>query len=204
MTTRYKITEQIERLYVRSFDREDLMPVVDRREISLLVDQVANTMIAAEQQAQSKAGIVDIPTCVIATYADQAVNERVIDVDNSIFSVPLPAYPIQLPMDIGVWSVSPSPLGQAYIPIKTDWYDLLSAEDEGLLEDQVGFYVEGKTIIFTKEPTPEVKIKLLVVAPELLDEFDMYPIPADMEIKLIQTVVEMLTSRGLPPEKPKG
>ena len=188
------------RLYMRSFDREDIKPKVERREVNLLVDQIANEMLSIEQQQPAKLGMVDIPTCMIATYTAQAVT-----LSGTVYSTNLPAYPIQLPMDMGVWSVYGEPTGPAFIPIKTDFWDLLGAEDEGLLEDQVGFYVEGKKIIYSKNPVAiTVKVKLLIVDPSLLGEFDPYPIPADMEFRLIERVVEMLSSRGLAPEKPKG
>jgi hypothetical protein len=200
MTTRNKITEQAMRLYMRAFDREDIKPKVERREVALLVDQVANEMLSVEQQQATRLGVVDIPTCMIATYTAQAVA-----VSGGVYSTNLPAYPIQLPMDIGVWSVYGEPSGPAFIPIKTDFWDLLGAEDEGLLEDQIGFYVEGRKIIYTQNPVATtVKVKLLIVDPSLLGEFDPYPIPADMEFRVAMRVVEILSARGLAPEKPKG
>jgi hypothetical protein len=198
MTTRRRITEQSERLYMRSFDREDLRPKVDYREIALLVDQVAHEFLALETQQAAKLGVVDIPTCMIATYANQSVTTT------PPYVVALPAFPLRLPLDMGVWSVANEPDGRAYIPIKTDFWDLLSAEDEGLLEDQVGFYVEGRKLIFTRQPSSSVKIKLLIVDPSLLSDFDPYPIPPEAEIKIIEKVVAILHSRGLATQKPKG
>lgn len=198
MTTRNKISEQAERLYMRKFDREDLKPRIDRREVALLVDQVANEFLALEVRQGAKVGIVDIPSCMIANYTGTPA------AISGVFSVALPAIPIPLPMDMGVWSVAPSPTGSAYIPIKTEFWDLLGSQDEGLLEGTVGFYVEGKTIYFTTEPAATVKIKLLIVDPALLNPFDAYPVPADMEIKIIEKVVLLLDSRGLAPEKMKG
>ena len=184
---------------MRSFDREDLKPKVERREISLLVDQVTNELLAVEPNNGGKIGVVDVPTCMIATYSGQVVTSS-----GGIYTVPLPAFPIRLPMDMGVWSVSPEPIAPAYIPIKTDFWDLLGAEDEGLLEDQIGFYVEGRAITFTDQPTATVKIKLLIVDPALLGEFDPYPVPADMEIKVIEKVLALLAARPLTQDKPKG
>lgn len=197
MTTRNKIAEQCERLYMRSFDREDLKPKIERREVSLLIDQVANELLATEQMQATKIGIVDIPTCMIARYTGQAATQV------APFTATLPAYPIQLPMDMGVWSIKSS-TGVAYIPIKTDFWDLMSGLDEGLLEDQVGFYVRGRTITFTRIPTAIVDIEELIIDPSLLGEFDPYPIPADMEISVVEKVVDLLSKRGLSPEKPIG
>lgn len=185
---------------MRSFDREDLKPRIDRREVALLVDQVANELLGLEMQTAARVGVVDIPTCMIATYTAQPIT-----LVGSVYKSTLPAYPIHLPMDMGVWSVSSESSGIAFIPIKTDFWDLLASEDEGLLEDQVGFFVEGRTITYTKNPlTSTAKIKLLIINPALLGEHDPYPVPPDMEMKIIEKVLVLLHSRGLAPEKPKG
>jgi hypothetical protein len=183
---------------MRSYDRENLKPNVDSREIALLVDQVSNELLSLEIQQAARLGVVDIPTCMVATYTNQTVSLT------EPFSVSLPAFPIRLPMDMGVWSVVAEPGNRAYIPIKTDFWDLLGEEDEGLLEDQVGFYVEGRKISFTRQPTATVKIKLLIVDPSLLSDFDPYPVPPEMEIKIIEKVVAILHSRSLAPEEAKG
>jgi hypothetical protein len=197
MTTRNKIAEQVERLYMRSFDREDLKPKIERREVMLLIDQAANELLGMQQQAAARIGIVDVPTCMIARYRTQSATQV------TPFTTTLPAFPIQLPMDMGVWSIKSS-AGVSYIPIKTEFWDLMGGLDEGLLEDQVGFYVRGRTVTFTRIPTATVDIELLIVDPALLGEFDPYPIPADLEIKVVERVLALIQSRGLAPEKPKG
>jgi hypothetical protein len=197
MTTRNKITEQVERLYMRSFDREDLKPKIERREVALIIDEAANELLSLEQRAATRVGIVDVPTCMIARYTAQSATQV------TPFTATLPAYPIQLPLDMGVWSIKSS-AGTAYIPIKTDFWDLIGGLDEGLLEDQVGFYVRGRTITFTRIPTATVDIELLIVDPALLGEFDPYPIPVDMELKVVERALALIQARGLAPEKPKG
>jgi hypothetical protein len=198
MTTRNKISEQIERLYMRPFDREDLKSRIERREIELLVDQAANTLLSIEPQQQARVGVVDIPSCMIATYHDQKVNET-----NGVYWSNLPAFPVRLPMDMGVWSISPE-IGQSFIPVRSDLMDLLAAEDEGALEGQVGFVVEGRRVTFTENPGATVKMKLLIVDPSRLDKYDPYPVSAEMEKLIIDMVLETLSARGLAPEKPKG
>lgn len=197
MTTRNKLAEQAERLYMRSFDREDLKPKIERREVALLVDQAANELLGLQQQAAVRVGIVDVPTCMIARYTGQTATQV------SPYTATLPAHPIQLPMDMGVWSIKSS-AGVAYIPIKTEYWDLMGGLDEGLLEDQVGFYVRGRTVSFTRQPTATVDIELLIVDPALLGEFDPYPIPVDMELRVVERTLALIQARGLSPEKPKG
>lgn len=194
MTTRSKIAEQAEREFMRSFDREDIKPKLERRQTMLLVDQVANALLALQMQPETKIGIVDVPTCMIARYEGVAVTN---------LEANLPAFPINLPMDMGVWSVKGSD-GTAYIPVRTDFWDLMGGLDEGLLEDQVGFYVRGRKISFTSAPTATVDIELLIVDPALLGPHDPYPIPADLEIQVVERVVALLKQSPFAPEKPKN
>lgn len=194
MTTLNKITEQVERLYMRSIDQDKLKPVVDRREISILVAQVTNTVLAAEPKQQSRLGAVEIPACVIATYTNQPVTS---------FTTPLPAYPIHLPMNMGVWHVSAT--GKAFIPVTSDAWDLLSDMDEGLLEGQVGYTVEGRNIKYLSDPgASTVTVKLLIVDPSSLGPHDPFPVPPELEAVVIEKTLELLSSRGLAPQKPKG
>jgi hypothetical protein len=200
MTTRNKITEQCERLYLRAFpDKEDLERRVERREVALLVDQVANELLALEPRQLSRMGTIEIPTSMIATYFNQPVYQE--PNGGRFFSV-LAAFPIRLPMDMGVWSVSSAT--ETFIPVQTEFFDLLGKEPEGLLENQIGFYVEGRKIFFTRNPNGPVRQKLLIVDPSLLSPFDPYPIPADMEAEVVTRVVAILSSRGLVPDKPKA
>lgn len=194
MTTRSRIAEQAEREFMRSFDGEDLKPKIERRLTMLLVDQVANALLAMKMVPNAKIGIVDVPSCMIALY---------IAVPTASSKANLPAFPIQLPMDMGVWSVKSS-AGVAYIPIKTEFWDLMGGLEEGLLEGQVGFYVRGGQIYFTIAPTATIDIELLIVDPALLGPHDPYPIPADLEIQVIESVVKLLKSSPFEPEKPKN
>jgi hypothetical protein len=180
---------------MRSFDRENLKPHVEKREIGILIDQASNNLLSLEVNQKAMSGLIDIPTCMIATYTAVAVSSQIAD---------LPAIPIRLPRDMGVYSVSPEPSGAAYIPVTPDDWDLLAAEDEGLLEGQVGFRVEGRKILFTIAPSATVKVRLLIVDPSKLEDFDPYPIPADKEEEVINIVLQKLGARGLSPEKPKG
>lgn len=199
MTTRKKLCEQCERLYMRSYDREDVKPKVERREIALLVDQAANEILSLSFKQAATIGVVEIPTCMIATYNTIEVKSA-----NGQYYITLPATPLALPMDMGVWNITPAPTGISYIPIKSEFWNLLGSEDEGLLEEGIGFHVKGRKVFFTKQPAASVNIELLIVDPALLEEHDPYPVPPDMELSVVERVVALLHSRGLAQEKPKG
>jgi hypothetical protein len=74
MTTYNKITEQIQRLYARQYERENLMPNIDKREVRLLAIQVINELISATLKDAQRIGDVNIMSCIIATYKNQPVS----------------------------------------------------------------------------------------------------------------------------------
>jgi hypothetical protein len=198
-TSLNRLTEQVRRLYARSVgSREDLKPLVEEREVKLLVLQATHELLSLETRESVKLGDINIPTCMIATYPAVAVTGS-----TGAQSSVLPAYPIKLPQDMGVWSVSSS-AGVAYIPITTAAWDLLGGLDEGLLEDSIGFYVEGRTIKYTQDPTSTVTIKLLVVDPANIGDNEPYPIPPEMEGSVIERVLQQLMGSTSQPEKIKG
>jgi len=73
MTTYNKLSEQIQRLYARQYDRENLMPNIDKREIRLFCIQVINELISAQLKDAQRIGDVSIMSCIIAKYSAQAV-----------------------------------------------------------------------------------------------------------------------------------
>lgn len=196
-TTRTKLAEEAERLLMQSYDSENIKPRLERRLTSIYVDQAANAILGLRLLPEAKIGIVDIPSSAIATYTGIAATQ------SAPYTAKLPVFPITLPLDMGIWSVKSS-AGLAYIPIKTEMYDLVSGLDEGLLEGQVGYYVRGREIRFTGQPTATVDIELIIIDPSLLGPYDPYPISADMEAQVLESVVNLLRSNPLAPEKPKN
>jgi hypothetical protein len=201
MTTRNKISEQIQRLYVRQFDRANLAPILDRREVRLLVDQVANTLLSIELKTAARIGDMQIPSCMIATYPAQTVANN-----SGVYSAMLPAFPIKLPMDVGVWGVYVEPSGLACIPVTSAQWDLIAGlTDESALEGQVGYVVEGRKVRFLTNPSAAtVTIKILIVDIGSLTDDDPYPVPSEMESLIITEVLKLLNSVQKAPEKING
>jgi hypothetical protein len=198
MTTRNSITEQIQRLYGKSVE----IPIshkqlIRKEELNLLVNQIANEMLSLTVKESLNIGDLSIPSCMIATYTNNTVSQE----DGRYFTT-LPVYPIQVKRNIGVWSVIPQTGsypnlsdGTPFIPITQEDWDLLRATDEGLLEDQTGFYVEGRKIFFTKSVAVPVKLKLLISDLSLIGDNEPYPISADMESALIARALEYLIKK---------
>lgn len=129
-----------------------------------------------------------------------------------VYTAKLPVFPIRLPFDIGVWGVYIEPYQVQCIPLSTAINDLIAGLDEGLMENQIGFTVEGRLIKFVGTysllqnaftGTPKVTIKLLVVDPQLLNDDDPLPIPPEYEDSVIKGVLALMNAVPLT-EKANG
>lgn len=129
-----------------------------------------------------------------------------------VYTAQLPVFPIRLPFEIGVWGIYVEPYQIQCIPIPTAINDLINQLDEGLLENQIGYTVEGRLIKFIGSyallqnafaGTPKVTIKLLVVDPQLLNDDDPLPIPPEYEDPVVKKVLDIMNSVKLE-LKPNG
>jgi len=113
------------------------------------------------------------------------------------FSTTLTVFPLTLMMDVGCYSVIPEPGNISFIPISSVNNDLLQGLEEGALENTVGFYREGRKIIYSTNPrTATVKVKLLINDITSLHGNEPFPISPQQEAILIQRVLQLLT--GIP------
>lgn len=198
MTTRNSLTEQIQRLYGKSVALPiSHKQIIRKEELNILVNQIANEFLSLTVKESLKVGDLEIPSCMIATYPNNTVTT-----ENGRYVTTLPVYPIQVKRNIGVWSIVPQTGtypdltdGSPFIPITQEDWDLLRATDEGLLEDQTGYYVEGRKVFFTKAVATKVKIKLLISDLSLIGDNDPYPISPEMESQLIARALEYLIKK---------
>lgn len=155
MTTVGILTEQIQRLYKKATGSDDSGKlIVDRREIKALIVQVANTILKSQAMAAMQFGDISTPPCTIIAYDLIPIT---ISATDGRPTAAIPTYPLPLPRDIGVWSVLPKLSGldgAPYIPITASDWDLLRGLDEGLLENQTGYYVEALNIYLTTTYAP--------------------------------------------------
>jgi hypothetical protein len=206
MSTRLSIAEQIQRDYKRWLGEEgSLKEAIDRREVFPLINQVANELLGLQMQNGFKTGSIIIPSTIIATYSNHAVKQ-----EHGRYYALLPVFPLSLPRNVGIFSVIPqsgAPLvdGKPFIPLTQEDWDLLRDTDEGLLEDQIGYYVEGRQVFFTKNPlVTVVKFKLLISDPALMGDGDPYPITPEIEATLIERVLAILKGNTSKQPTPKS
>jgi hypothetical protein len=199
-TTIGRLTEQIQKILQGGRPNGDSRTTDD--EVKLLVAQVANQLLKIDRLNTNFAeGDYFPPFACIATYDNIAVETY-----KGKSRALLPAFPMNLPHGMGIWTVSPTDdLDDLFIPLPTGmWAMLKSIDVVDELNDKIGYEPDGHYIVFTKDITAaptsidEVCVRLVTIEPGKLDDYDILPVPADMEAQIIAGVLQIL---GV--EKPK-
>jgi hypothetical protein len=142
-------------------------------------------------------GDYGVPQAMIATYDNIPVTAYK-DRAKSV----LPTTPISLPRNMGVWAISTtSDPDNMFIPIPSGTFGLLKKIDvEKDMFGQIAYEVEGMNVVYSKDirnaplSINTVTIKLLVIDPSVMGDYDILPIPADMEPEVIAQTLQMLSA----------
>lgn len=197
MTTKYILSEQIQRIYARFLDKDNPSDVIDIREVSLLVSQAINKILKLEVAESFKAGLVDIPKCSLIQYTASVTA----DATNNRSFITLPVIPLTLPLDMGIWSISASNAAMTpYIPIPAQDVLVFQGANLSYLEGQVGYYVQNKRVYFTKDITlvangsiTSVIINILASDFSQFTDNDMLPISPEVESAVITEVLNIIS-----------
>lgn len=195
-TTKNILSEQIQRIYARYIDKGNESDVIDIREIKLLVNQSINKVLKLQVAESFKAGMIDVPKCNIVEYTCAVTSQS----GNSRAFITLPVIPITLPMDMGIWSISAANAAMTpYIPIPAQDVIVFQGTNLSALEQQVGYYVQGKRIYFTKDITTvangsitSVLVNLLVADFSTQGDNDLLLISPEVENSIIEDVLAVL------------
>lgn len=195
-TTKNILSEQIQRIYSRFIDKGNESDVIDLREIKLLVNQSINKVLKLQVAESFKAGMIDVPKCNIVEYTCAATSQS----GNSRAFITLPVIPINLPMDMGIWSISASNAAMTpYIPIPAQDVIVFQGTNLSALEQQVGYYLQGKKVYFTKDITltangsiTSVLVNLLVADFSTQGDNDLLLISPEVENSIIEDVLGVL------------
>lgn len=198
MTTKAKISEEVQRIYSRYLDKGNESDVVDIREIYLFVEQALNSALKIQAAESIKVGIYDIPKCNIINYTSTVVSDSA----NNRAYFELPAIPINLPNDMGLWSVSAN--GKAlspYIPIPAQDVLVFQGTKLSQLEQHIGYYISGTKVYFTKDITlpvngsvTSVNVQIYVSDWSKFSDNEMLPISPEIESLVIASVLEMMSN----------
>ena len=191
MITKGKITDQILRLYSGGSANDE--KELSRADINLLVGQVINKLLKLEHASVNMAsGDMFPPHTLITEYKISLSGFMNVDGSMTDKFAKLPVMPISLPRNMGVWSVSTG--GVELIPLQSGQETLIGSQDQlQYLENQIGYYVEGDVVRFTKDPSPSnINVKLLVIDPNELGEYDYLGIPIEMEEAVVKEVLTLI------------
>lgn len=202
MITKNKLAEEIQRIYARFLDKNNATDVIDAREIKLVLEQSINKVLKLQVAESFKAGFVDVPRCNLIEYPCSVVSEPA----NSRSYITLPVIPLTLPLDMGIWSIyATSAAATPYIPIPAQdvlvFGTISSGTNLSYLEGQVGYYVQGKKVYFTKDITLSANGSISTVnAVILASNFDQYtdtellPISPEVVTAVINEVLTVISN----------
>lgn len=198
MTTKNILSEQIQRIYARFIDKENLSDVIDTREINLLMNQSINKVLKLQVADSFKAGLVDVPKCNLLEYTCAVTA----DAGNNRSYITLPAIPLTLPMDMGIWSISAATGAMTpYIPIPAQDVLVFQGANLSYLEGKIGYYLQGKKVYFTKNITltangtvTSVVVNLLVMDFSQIGDNDVLPISPEVESAIIDDVLQTISN----------
>lgn len=191
-TTKYKISEQIQRMLKGN-------PVISARvhqnDIKLLIEQVANQLLKAETLSVNMADGDSLPpNCMIYTYDNVPVSTY----KTTKSKATLPSIPVSLPRNMGVFHVSKTDaIDEPFIPIPASTYGIIKPQALlGDLSGLIGYEVVGKDIIFTQnlpgQSVNNVFIRLVGVDLSQVTDYELLPLSSDMEVQIVQTVYNIL------------
>tara|TARA_R110002050_G_scaffold261523_1_gene401492 strand:+ start:1245 stop:1889 length:645 start_codon:yes stop_codon:yes gene_type:complete len=197
MITKGKLTDQILRLYTGGNASDD--KEISRDDINVLVGQVINRLLKTEHITGNMATNEMFPPHVLVTSYLVPVF-GVDEIANMHYShIKLPVFPISLPRNMGVWSITDSACTNEYIPIQTGQYSLMNVQDQlRYLEGQVAYWAEGNIVNFSEDiktgsdKVTKVRVSLLIVDPTVIGEYDYLALPAEMEESVIKEVLTIL------------
>lgn len=187
MSTRKSIADQI--LLRISKGYTDSSSAVQLPDVIIAVGQKLNAMLSQQYMGQTLPSGDTIPSGIMLTpYTGLSVSSF-----GNRSKCILPAMPVSLPMDMGVYEVSAN--GNSFIPLMPGQAFLLKGQDcIGNLLGNIGYERSGKDLIFTSDITIQnitsVDVKLVLVDINILSDFDILPIDAAMEDMLINQLVQ--------------
>lgn len=190
--TIYRLAEQIYSL-IEGGD-PGVASSISLNELKISVGQVINQRLRIDYfNSGLKLGEAIPNNAVIAKYDNILVSQY----GNSQSKIKLPAKPMMLPRNMGVWSIyMPDEPEKEFIPLQMGQSNLLRSQL--LLNDllgQVGYEVRGLDVYFTKDITTKVpvyvNVELAIVDISNYGDYDILPVPPEMEWEIVQEVYKL-------------
>ena len=177
-----KLKEQIQLLYSQFIGKDKFDDNIDKRLIDVNVDQAIAKYIKVQTIENFKAGFKEIPSVNMLEYTLTSSNNQ----------ITLPIFPISLPLDMGVWSVSQS--GVNFIPVSNVHQNVMKGTATENLEGQTGYYLVGDKIKFTKTVSGTFTVTLLTVDFDLFEDGDLLPLSPELQLDIINEVLGIISN----------
>jgi hypothetical protein len=196
--TIYRLAEQIYSL-IEGGD-PGVASSLSLNEIKISVGQVINQRLRIDYfNSGLKLGEAIPNNAVIAKYDNILVTQY----GNSQSKIKLPAKPMMLPRNMGVWSIyRPDEPEKEFIPLQMGQSNLLRSQL--LLNDllgQVGYEVRGLDVYFTKDITAVspiyVNVELAIMDIANYGDHDILPVPPEMEWEIVQEVYKLYITQPI-------
>jgi hypothetical protein len=192
-TTTGLLCEQIERLIYAG--DPSTAARIHRNDIKKLVEQQLIAGLKARRFNENLPEGDHYPSgTMIAEYSDIPVESY-----KNVARAKLPATPVSMPLNMGIWHVGPNDnINEQYIPLQSGQFAM--AKDVKLLGEMVkGYQPMNGYIVFSEDiraaGVDEVYMQLLVTDIMSLSDWDILPVPQDMEAEIVTNVYNMLVQR---------
>lgn len=193
-TTRYKISEQVMELLKGSNPKS--ASTVKIESVIEYAGQVINKLFKQEHITVNIPSGESIPQGVMLTYYDGLVPVQY----KNVSKITLPATPVALPRNLGVFHVSrTADINNGFVPVLNGQTALLTSENlmNSIITDTYSVY--GNDIIFNKDLTTEngttIIVGLLVHDINSFDDYTALPLPSDMEADVVQECFKLFASQ---------
>lgn len=204
-STKYSIAEQVRLRLTGGSGKQ--AAIVDPRELMKAVEQVCNSLLKMDYfKTTLQVGETTPENLSLATYENIPITTY-----KGVARAILPAIPIRLPRNMGCWAVFPFNLitgatlfSSQFIPIPFGMAALLQSQP--MISDllgQIGYEPQGGSLVFDKDITAApysiaaCTMQLVVLDISQYGDYDLLPLPADMEADAIEEVYQRFA-----PEKP--
>jgi hypothetical protein len=198
LTTIQKLVAQSKRLLEHGPRTRDSK--LSDRYLKEEIIQVTHQLLKLDWYKGKNEGINDVNHLMIATYNDiEVLND---DTRNRDYAV-LPAFPMNLPMGMGVQQVKPVTGNRTtdvafvpLLPMEMEMFQSLLVGEE-IMRDQFCYELDRNKIWFTESNNKTllesdidtIEIKMLVIDPAQVADTDPYPVPPEMELEILKSVL---------------
>lgn len=171
----------------------------DRRDLFIFIDMALAYLIEKNYFISRTDGNYDIDGSFITTYRYRAIQH---DEGRDEFFTDLPAVLVNVRDNRGLREVRPMKNPRTAFPIlSASQQSMFGSLEAGDLAGNIGVYVEGTKIFYTKDPRPVEKVLIKMISSvEDLREDERLPVPASMEMELLQLAIQFMSGKKQTPE----